>query len=583
MPDPILSLSMSLHQNPGVYAVLVGSGISRSAGVPTGWDIILELIQRLAHLHGETIARNQVEAWYREKFGREPEYGRLLGELAKSPAERAQLLRGFFEPTEEERTEGRKLSTDAHHAIAELVENGHVRVIVTTNFDRLMERALEARGIVPTVIASVDAAKGALPLAHARCTIIKVHGDYLDTRIRNTPQELEGYPGPLNRILDQVLDEYGLIVCGWSADWDPALRAAIERTKGRRFTTYWAVVGQPSPAARRLIQLRGAEVITIEGADSFFGDLAEKVTSLDELARPHPLSAEIAVQSLKRYLPDPLHRIRLYDLVIGETDRVIRTIPTDTHLRSLWSPEEFNRQIRFYETTASMLVDLLAAGCFHGQGQHDSLWVGSLSRIGRATGGLRAGMVPYIKALGYPSLLLLYAGGIAAVLAGRYDTLRALTMDARRLNDQSEMRPLIETVNTGDVMEQQVGQLLPGMERTYTPVSSHLERTLEPSLLTYAGGDVAFREAFDRFEYLLYLIEGYANHQRTGRTYASLGSFAWRNRRTDQHISQIINRELGQHKNAWPPLQASLFGGEIGNLLVVKQELDDDVQRARMY
>jgi NAD-dependent SIR2 family protein deacetylase len=87
-----------------------------------------------------------------------------------------QLLRGFFEPTEEDRQEKRKLPTSAHRAIAELVAKGYFRVLVTTNFDRLLESALTDIGIQPVVIATADAAKGALPLAHSRCTIIKVNG-----------------------------------------------------------------------------------------------------------------------------------------------------------------------------------------------------------------------------------------------------------------------------------------------------------------------------------------------------------------------------------------------------------------------
>lgn len=39
--------------------------------------------------------------------------------------------------------------------IARLVAAGHVRVIITTNFDRLIENALREHGVEPTVIASV--------------------------------------------------------------------------------------------------------------------------------------------------------------------------------------------------------------------------------------------------------------------------------------------------------------------------------------------------------------------------------------------------------------------------------------------
>jgi hypothetical protein len=34
--DPLLQLSFSLHNQRGTYAVLLGSGISHAAGIPTG-------------------------------------------------------------------------------------------------------------------------------------------------------------------------------------------------------------------------------------------------------------------------------------------------------------------------------------------------------------------------------------------------------------------------------------------------------------------------------------------------------------------------------------------------------------------
>jgi hypothetical protein len=71
---------------------------------------------------------------------------RVAGEIASSPDERRAILHRYIEPDEQDREEGRKTPTKAHHAIAQLVRAGYVRVIVTTNFDRLMENALRERG-----------------------------------------------------------------------------------------------------------------------------------------------------------------------------------------------------------------------------------------------------------------------------------------------------------------------------------------------------------------------------------------------------------------------------------------------------
>src|SRR4051794_25175278 len=105
--DPVVSLAVSMEANPGVYAVLIGSGLSHSAGVPTGWDIVLNLVSKLAFAEGADLGSDPA-AWYAKRFGREPSYSELIGHLELSSTARTQLLREYFEPTEAEREEGKK-------------------------------------------------------------------------------------------------------------------------------------------------------------------------------------------------------------------------------------------------------------------------------------------------------------------------------------------------------------------------------------------------------------------------------------------------------------------------------------------
>ena len=364
MIDPMLSLAMSMHANPGVYALLLGSGVSHSAGIPTGWDVMLDLIRRVAKLEGEDCEPDP-EAWYKDKYGLDPTYSGLLKAVVKSQAERNQLLRGYFEPTEDEQEEGLKTPTAAHHAIAQLVKSGHVRVILTTNFDRLMEQALEAIGVNPTVISSPDAVEGAMPITHSKCTIVKLHGDYLDIRSKNTPDELGKYDKKIDGLLDRILDEFGLVVCGWSAEWDMALRSAIERCKGRRFTTYWAARGKPSDAAKQLIQFRSAETVDIKGADEFFPELAEKINALVSFDRPHPMSAKIAVAQTKKYLVDPKYKIRLHDLLMGEVEKVMEEISTARYpVIGSFNEQDVADRFKAFGGISDVALHIMIAGCF---------------------------------------------------------------------------------------------------------------------------------------------------------------------------------------------------------------------------
>ena len=200
--------------------------------------------------------------------------------MALTPSERANALAAYFEPTEEDREAGKKVPTAAHHSIARMVAKGYFRVILTTNFDRLMEQALDAAGVQPMVISSTDAVKGAVPLTHSKCTVIKIHGDYRDTRIRNTSEELASYDPEINTLLDRIFDEYGLIVCGWSGTWDEALRKAILRSPNRRYSMTWAARGVTTDEARQIIEFRQASEIAIDSADKFFPELEASLMHL---------------------------------------------------------------------------------------------------------------------------------------------------------------------------------------------------------------------------------------------------------------------------------------------------------------
>ena len=98
MISPTESLAFSVHSNPGVYAVLAGSGVSRAAKIPTGWEITLDLVRKLAALRKETCDPDP-EGWYRNTFEKEADYSDLLDMLCGTASERQQLLRGYFEPT----------------------------------------------------------------------------------------------------------------------------------------------------------------------------------------------------------------------------------------------------------------------------------------------------------------------------------------------------------------------------------------------------------------------------------------------------------------------------------------------------
>src|SRR4051812_26611635 len=110
--DPLVSLAFSMHNAKGVYAVLLGSGVSSAARIPTGWAIVLDLIHKLALLSNE-VCHPDPETWFRNKFKAPPGYSQLLERLGNTCSERQAIIKAYIEPTQDERNEGYKVPTQA--------------------------------------------------------------------------------------------------------------------------------------------------------------------------------------------------------------------------------------------------------------------------------------------------------------------------------------------------------------------------------------------------------------------------------------------------------------------------------------
>ena len=492
---------MSCHGAPGRLALLVGSGVSSSAGIPTGWQVVNDLATRLAVAEGVDPAPPEPIRWYVDAHGQEPDYSGLLGAIAPTSASRRDLLGAYFEPTEEDRAAGLKVPTAAHQGIAALVSRGVFRVIVTTNFDRLMEQALRAVGVEPVVISSGEDAIGAVPLVHSPCTVVKVHGDYLNPNIKNTVEELDHYHPALDRLLDQVVDEYGLVVVGWSGTWDRALRTVISRAPNRRYPMYWAKHGSLGAAAQELVRSRDGIVIEIDSADILFSSLVTKIEALDDLMQQRRTGVELVTAEIKRFVPDPLHRIRLHDAV-----RVHATRATDTEIDFTSEPTDQSvREVIALVAAGSVEIDaaLLILGRFGDESRHRDL-------ARTALGWLSAPLARHITGTRYtawlgirrlPALLGWYSAGIGACAGANWPMLGYLFTDITVVNE-GEIEPIFEALHPWAVLEDTWAKLLNENARLKLPGSEWLRTVLLPLSDTVLGlSPLEFDDSFDAWEY----------------------------------------------------------------------------------
>lgn len=558
MIDPLVSLAYSVYTNKGIYALLLGSGISRSAGIPTGWEVLKDLIVKLSQLYNEKIDSDP-EKWFFDKFGKSPRYDEILNEIAFSPTERRNLLKSYFEPNEEEIESGLKQPTKAHKAIASMMEKGLIRIVLTTNFDRLLEKALEEKGINPHVISSPDAIEGSLPIPHISNCIVKLHGDYLDSRIKNTPSELDHYDEKINNFLDRIIDEFGLIICGWSGDWDEALRIRILRCKNHRFTTYWAARWKLSGVANNIATNRRAQIVKIKDADSFFHELYEKIDAMSQLSIIHPLSKQIAESKTKKYISSPLFRIKLHDMVLREANSVYNWIVESGDLLIGDRQKKLEGKLDQYNNKCEILKTIYRVGCYWGDKEHANIWCSGLEMISDIESvEFEKKLILYSNDIRlYPSLLLLYSAGISSLAVGNYHNLYKIFYEINIKHNDKEF-PLGYMVNCNRILTPHDAKKIPGYEKNYTPFSEYLFDLLKNDYkILYPNVD-KFEKLFDVFEYLLSLTccDISAGLKRSLRFHH--GRFAWK---TSHYGQEFFNglMDYFKEKGKYRILEAGFF------------------------
>jgi hypothetical protein len=334
--DPIVSLSVALAESPGACAFLVGSGVSRDAGVLTGAEIVHDALRRLQQLENpkaEPLDGADLSAWLRSTGRDSLRYADVLELIAPDQATRRDYLASFFEGKRPGKT---------HEQLAQLAAQGMVRVFVTTNFDRLLEDALHAVGIQPIVISCDADLESAPAREHSRCTVIKPHGDYLQLTIRNTPDELAELDPGMTAALSEIFDRYGIVVLGYSGQ-DHAI---AERLRARRtsYGLWWFSRGPLGEPASDLVAASGGRVVVRDSASAFLDDLQGRLTIFVQHPSgltPDALHAETLalVRAKDEVGLDELLRRERYDYSIGVRDLHIasaQTMPASESLAEAW-------------------------------------------------------------------------------------------------------------------------------------------------------------------------------------------------------------------------------------------------------
>lgn len=585
--DKLTTLAFSMYTNKGAYALLLGAGISRSAHIPSGWEVEEQLIKQLGATQSVSHSENWHQ-WYKDKYNASATYLSLLGDLVKTPTERVELMRGFFEPTAEERELDLKEPTKAHIAIAKLAKSGYIRVVLTTNFDRLLERALEMEGVTPQVICHESEIAKATPLVHSKTlTVVKINGDYKDCRFRNTTEELDDYPEPMKKYLRQIFEDYGLVTCGWSADWDKGLIDIINKSSTSRYNSFLATVGKVSDNMNCLAKFRFGEIMPIQGADSFFTELYEQVTALEENNTSRNLNHDMMMARMKKYLSSEQYDIEYSDLIEKLGAEVYDKIMAKANYNFALTPELFTSYLEVHHNAVKPLLDVTILAARWGKSHHIKAFGEILVKL--CTKPFRNGEVTcertqYLHALA--PMLLLNAVGIACVKYERFKELdKILKLSVPAGNFMGPYRKsLLSLLGSTYWNYEELNQL---MRTSWVyPFSCLFLQTLKPCFNGYFVADSEYENVFYIWEHLKSLIYGYNKCSISDGFIVPIGQFIHRRieykiRPNGEEPYTIFFESADKLKNEWIPIKQGMFGGKYEEYKQVFDQAETHYQKYR--
>jgi tetratricopeptide (TPR) repeat protein len=259
--------------------LLVGAGCSVSAGIPTARDMATEA----ETLYSRACSRVQ-----------DKDYPHIMAAL--SPDERHEIVARYVDSA--------KVNW-AHLCIAQLVGEGYVDRILTTNFDPLVIRAAALLGPLPAVydLASsrIDAERIQSP------ALVYLHGQRSGFVTLHTSDQLRRHAQNVRPVINEAGTTRPWIVIGYSGTNDGVFDGLLG-LRGFHSSLYWVLHDREEPSAQVKTRLLGTRdyAFWVGGfdADSFFVSLLRELECFPPqfIGRPFTYLLDL-IQTLAPYAP----------------------------------------------------------------------------------------------------------------------------------------------------------------------------------------------------------------------------------------------------------------------------------------
>lgn len=315
---------------------LLGAGASVSSNIPSGGQMVWDFKRTLyctankirTSLYGDLSKKNvqkEIQSYFDGKDGypklwSTEEYSFYFEKCYPSRSDREYYIR--------DKVRDIKPSL-GYLCMGEMIINGKIDLVATTNFDNLVQAG--AHSINPgfslkTISSAVSNSVG-FALNDGFPNIIKLHGDYLFDKLKNTTSELQNLEDKIADIWKSSIKENGLIVIGYAGN-DNSVMSVLEDLikKGAiKKGVYWCKTKDSKLSERAQKFMENAcndneqsAVVEIEDFDdlmySIYVAMNLNNSNIDELWKANDKKQEITYNSIGRHteiaITNALHAIQ---------------------------------------------------------------------------------------------------------------------------------------------------------------------------------------------------------------------------------------------------------------------------------
>ena len=298
------------------FVLFLGAGASVSSGVSTGGQLVRKWRQDF-----DASATDGNKSADQTWFNKPSEYGALFEHHHKTEA----LRREFIE----------ECVVDAHPSwgylyLADLLDRGYFNIVLTTNFDDLINEACHAfTASLRPIIYAHDSSAQHFRLVGKRPKVIKLHGDYLFDNIANSNQETLRLKDNIRAKVEWLAKEFGFVVIGYSGGDESVMSVIVQclqKTDTFPNGLFWCVSSISSIPARLVPYENDPRLQFVECED--FDGLMERVHE-DLVGEAPPIIADFQKEMTNRIA----HLVSGLSLPSTATPSVDR--PIQRHLKLL--------------------------------------------------------------------------------------------------------------------------------------------------------------------------------------------------------------------------------------------------------